>query len=130
MFIKSKESTSMSPRIVILDDIPLNVELLRDICFEAGFTNVCCYTDPATAIREIKNQGKPDLIITDNNMPGMKGTDVLKVLEEHFGSINALIVTAEPGKVDFIGKEYPILGKEMMFPLKLLEFVKQNLKAD
>jgi CheY-like chemotaxis protein len=120
----------MPLRIVIIDDMEFNTELFQDVCFQAGFTNVCCFTDPVLAIKEIKNQAKPDLIITDNNIPDMKGTDVLYELEKYFGAINAVIITAEPWKVEFIDKEYPILEKGLKFSKRLLEFIKRNLKAD
>ncbi len=120
----------MPPKIVIIDDLPANAELFQSICLDAGFINVCCFIDPVLALREIMNQGKPDLIITDNNMPGMKGTEVLKKLEEHFGEINAVIITAEPGEVEFIGKKYPVLKKEIGASKRLVEFLERNLKPD
>jgi CheY-like chemotaxis protein len=128
--IQKKESKPMSPKIVIIDDIPLSAELFQNICLEAGFLDVRCFNDPILAIQEIKNQGKPDLIITDNNMPGMKGTEVLKKLEDHFGEINAVIITSEPVKVEFIGKKYPILEKEVGAFKKLLDFLERNLKTN
>jgi CheY-like chemotaxis protein len=128
--IQKKESNSMSPKIVIIDDLPLNAELFQSICLEAGFINVVCFFDPMLAIQELKKQGKPDLIITDNNMPGMKGTEVLKKLEEYFGEINAVIITSDPGKVEFIGKKYPVFEKEIGAFKKLLEFLERNLKTD
>ena len=118
----------MAPKIVVIDDLPPNAELFQDICLDAGFADVRCFFDPVKALREIKDQGKPDLIITDNNMPEMKGTEVLKELERHFGEINAIIITSDPDKVEFSGRKYPIVEKEAG-PQRLLEFLERNLKS-
>ena len=102
----------MSFSIVIIDDIPQNADLFKDICLEAGFTNVRCFNDPVSAVGEIGNGERPDFIITDNNMPVMKGTEVLRALEKQFGGkLNAVVVTSDPGKVRFTGASYPVMEK-------------------
>jgi CheY-like chemotaxis protein len=118
----------MYPRIVIIDDMAMNAQLFSDICEMAGFTDVWTYYDPIQAIREIKIRGKPDLILTDYNMPNKKGTDVVYELETYFGEINAAIITADPFSVKFIGKKYPILEKGLEISQKLVEFLQSNLK--
>jgi CheY-like chemotaxis protein len=118
-----------SPKIVVIDDLPPSAALYQDICIEAGFSDVCCFCDPVQALTEMKSRSKPDLIITDNNMPEMKGTEVLRELEAHFGEINAVVVTSDPEKVKFTGKEYPIVEKEIGSQLRLMEFLERNLKV-
>jgi CheY-like chemotaxis protein len=118
----------MRPKIVVIDDLPPNAALFQDICIEAGFSNVYCFSDPVQALQEMKSQDKPDLIITDNNMPEMKGTEVLRELEAHFGEINAVVVTSDPEKVEFSGREYPVVEKEIGPPRRLIEFLERNLK--
>jgi two-component system, cell cycle sensor histidine kinase and response regulator CckA len=118
----------MYPRIIIIDDMPVNAELFKEVCVEAGFTNIWTYFDPVQALREIKIQGKPDLVLTDYHMPGKKGTEVIYELETYFRGINAAVITGDPLSVKFIGKQYPILEKGIAISNRLLKFLQSNLK--
>lgn len=66
--------------------------LLRDL----GFSNTYEADDGVTALPMLKN-GDFDFLITDWNMPGMTGIDLLRAVraDEKLGTLPVLMVTAE-----------------------------------
>ncbi len=62
----------MSPRALIIDDERAECELFADALRYAGFEPEWVQ-DPHRAL-EIVSQGLFDVVVTDLNMPGMKGT--------------------------------------------------------
>lgn len=68
-------------RILIVDDEPGNVELLRRLLEHAGLTKVESTNDPREAI-ELYVRFRPDLILLDLHMPHMSGLEVLDGLND------------------------------------------------
>ena len=66
-------------RVMILDDEPVNVELLERILTGAGLTNVETATHPADALERCARR-VPDLLLLDLHMPGMDGYAVMHAL--------------------------------------------------
>jgi putative two-component system response regulator len=66
-------------RILVVDDEPLNVELLADVLADAGFTEVETTTSPAQALRSCALL-TPDLLLLDLHMPGSDGFEVMDTL--------------------------------------------------
>lgn len=66
----------MSPRILILDDEPTIVTLLKDALTLEGY-EVEGVTRADEALR-IAGESRPDLVITDLTMPGMDGVEFYK----------------------------------------------------
>jgi len=66
-------------KILIVDDEPLNVELLRAIVVENGYTSVECVTDSAVALN-ICRDFQPDLILLDLMMAPLDGFAILEAL--------------------------------------------------
>jgi two-component system chemotaxis response regulator CheY len=69
--------------------------LLRDL----GFTNTSEADDGITALPMLQG-GKYDFLVTDWNMPGMQGIDLLKAVraDPNLASLPVLMVTAESKK--------------------------------
>ena len=71
--------------IIIADDDPDDIDLLREV-FENHpvYSKVLCYSNGAELIGAI-NEGemKPDVILTDINMPVMGGLEALDKLQLH-----------------------------------------------
>jgi len=65
--------------ILIVDDIPANVQLLSMMLIENGY-KVRKIIDPKRALTAINLQ-KPDLILLDIKMPGMNGYEVCRQLK-------------------------------------------------
>ncbi|OGG05644.1 MAG: metal-dependent phosphohydrolase [Candidatus Glassbacteria bacterium RIFCSPLOWO2_12_FULL_58_11] len=111
--LKIKESG----KILVVDDQPLNVELLEADLLSHGYEVVTAY-DGKSALEKVANES-PDLILLDVMMPGMDGFEVcrrLKIDQETL-LIPIVMVTAlsarddrirgiEVGVDDFLTKPY------------------------
>jgi len=103
-------------RILIVDDQPVNVELLEYLLTSTGYKDVRSTTDPRV-VASWHAEHHFDLIILDLQMPGMSGFDVMDALKplEPDGWLPVLVVTAQPdhklrafesGARDFISKPF------------------------
>jgi diguanylate cyclase (GGDEF)-like protein len=91
----------LNASILIVDDIPANVELLERMLELAGYTSVASTTDPLEVCR-LHRENQYDLILLDLMMPGMDGFQVMdcltKIEEGEFGGyLSVLVVTGQPG---------------------------------
>lgn len=80
--------------ILIVEDNPRNLKLVRDVLTVKGYTTMEAVT-AEDGIR-IAREHVPDLILMDIQLPGMNGIDALKVLrsEPSTAAIPVLAVTA------------------------------------
>jgi diguanylate cyclase (GGDEF)-like protein len=103
-------------RILVVDDQPVNVQLLEYLLKTTGYENVSSTTDPRQ-VASLHLKHRFDLIILDLHMPAMNGFDVMEALKplESETWLPVLVVTAEPDKKlaaleagarDFIGKPF------------------------
>ena len=103
-------------RILVVDDEPVNVQLLEYLLKTTGYENVSSTHDPRQVVA-LHLKHRFDLIILDLHMPGMDGFDVMEALKplESDSWLPVLVVTAEPDKKlaaleagarDFIGKPF------------------------
>jgi len=103
-------------RILIVDDEPVNVQLLEFLLKSSGYEAVASTTDPRQ-VATLHLQHQYDLIILDLQMPHMDGFQVMEALKpmERESWLPVLVVTAEPDKKlaaleagarDFIGKPF------------------------
>jgi putative two-component system response regulator len=112
-------------KILIVDDEPINVKVVRKYLRGAGYSNFVTTTDATTAIDLITKED-PDIILLDYMMPGVNGLDLLKWLrsQEQFKLTPVLILTAsteaeiklaalEAGATDFLPKP---LDPHELFP--------------
>jgi putative two-component system response regulator len=73
--------TSKTARILIVDDEPANVDVLRRMLQRAGFNRLASTNDPReAAVLYIKL--RPDLILLDLHMPEMDGLEVMDQLNQ------------------------------------------------
>ncbi len=88
-------------RFLVVDDFQTMRKIVKKVLGELGYTNVAEADDGKTAwplIEQAKNQGAPfEVIISDWNMPGMSGIDLLKhcKADARFKAIPFVLVTAE-----------------------------------
>lgn len=69
----------MPKRILIVEDEPRNMKLLRDLLLKIGY-EVLEATDGEQGI-QVAREGKPDLILMDIMMPKMDGLEATKILK-------------------------------------------------
>jgi len=82
--------------ILVVDDFSTMRRIIRNILRELGFHNILEAADGASALSMLAT-GSVDLLVTDWNMPGMPGLELLKRVRESsvFGSMPVLMLTAE-----------------------------------
>ena len=87
-----------SARILIVDDLPVNVALLEQLLAQAGYKNVSSTMTPQTvcALHAANNY---NLILLDLKMPDMDGFAVMaelgKITTDSY--LPVIVLTAEPG---------------------------------
>ncbi|HBS88033.1 MAG: hypothetical protein A2W91_10045 [Bacteroidetes bacterium GWF2_38_335] len=108
------------PLILIIDDMPANIQVLGNILYEKGY-NINISSSGTHALQSVKVMA-PDLILLDIQMPGMDGYEVCKILKTSPRTYNIPIIfltsITEPenilkgfelGAVDFITKPFNAL---------------------
>lgn len=83
-------------KILIVDDFSTMRRIIKNLLRDLGFTNTHEADDGTTALPMLRN-GDFDFLVTDWNMPGMSGIDLLKELrsDTKLSSLPVLMVTAE-----------------------------------
>jgi len=110
-------ATKNNGTILVVDDQPLNVELLENDLQEYGYDVITAY-DGATALEKMELE-QPDLVLLDVMMPGMDGFEVCRRIKGNQETIltPVVMVTAladkkdrirglEAGVDDFLTKPY------------------------
>jgi len=90
-------------RILIVDDFSTMRRIIKNLLRDLGFTNTQEADDGLTALPMLQT-GKFDFLVTDWNMPGMQGIDLLKAVraDEKLSSLPVLMVTAEQKKEQIV----------------------------
>ena len=109
--------TLKKPLILIVDDMPKNIQVLSNILYYKGY-NIRIATTGSQALESIKTKA-PDLILLDIQMPEMNGFEVCKILKANPDTkeIPIIFLTAviepekivqgfELGAVDYITKPF------------------------
>jgi two-component system chemotaxis response regulator CheY len=83
-------------KILIVDDFSTMRRIIKNLLRDLGFTNTVEADDGTTAL-PILQAGTVDFLVTDWNMPGMTGIELLRAVraDEKLKSIPVLMVTAE-----------------------------------
>lgn len=106
----------------IVDDTPMLAELVGHMLSSAGYKNIKTFDDPKEALDEIISNGNISMVITDYNMPGMTGSELLSAVYEYNSHIKGLIMSAEVGLVK---GEFNVLEKGKNFQSKLIQYLDQ-----
>lgn len=83
-------------KILVVDDFSTMRRIIRNLLRDLGYTNTHEADDGASALPMLKGGGF-DFLITDWNMPGMQGIDLLKSVraDPQLAHLPVLMVTAE-----------------------------------
>ncbi len=83
-------------KILIVDDFSTMRRIIKNLLRELGFTNTVEADDGQTALPKLQ-AGGIDFLVTDWNMPGMTGLELLKAVraDPNLSSMPILMVTAE-----------------------------------
>ncbi len=90
-------------KILIVDDFSTMRRIIKNLLRDLGFTNTVEADDGLTAL-PILDAGGIDFLVTDWNMPGMQGIDLLKHVraDNKLSKMPVLMVTAEQKREQII----------------------------
>ena len=83
-------------KILVVDDFSTMRRIVKNLLRDLGFTNTHEADDGNTALPMLQS-GNFDFLVTDWNMPGMQGIDLLKAVraDDRLKTLPVLMVTAE-----------------------------------
>ncbi|BEE16846.1 chemotaxis response regulator CheY [Aeromonas enteropelogenes] len=90
-------------KILIVDDFSTMRRIIKNLLRDLGYNNTHEADDGNTALPMLKN-GDFQFVVTDWNMPGMQGIDLLKAIrvDDKLKHLPVLMVTAEAKREQII----------------------------
>ncbi len=90
-------------RILIVDDFSTMRRIIKNLLTDLGYTNTAEADDGSTALVALA-QGNFDFVVTDWNMPGTTGIELLRAIraDERLKTLPVLMVTAEAKREQII----------------------------
>ena len=90
-------------KVLVVDDFSTMRRIVKNLLRDLGFTNIQEADDGTTALPMLQG-GSFDFVVTDWNMPGMQGIDLLKAIraDANLAHIPVLLITAEAKKEQII----------------------------
>ncbi|GAB2995730.1 chemotaxis response regulator CheY [Psychrosphaera aestuarii] len=90
-------------KILVVDDFSTMRRIIKNLLRDLGFTNVSEADDGSTALPMLQN-GDFDFVVTDWNMPGMQGIDLLREIrkDDKLKHMPVMMVTAEAKKEQIV----------------------------
>ena len=90
-------------KVLVVDDFSTMRRIVKNLLRDLGFTNIQEADDGSTALPMLQN-GDFDFVVTDWNMPGMQGIDLLKAIraDASLSHIPVLLITAEAKKEQIV----------------------------
>ena len=92
-----------SMKILVVDDFSTMRRIIKNLLKDLGFSNIQEADDGSTALPMLQ-QGDFDFVVTDWNMPGMQGIDLLRAIraDDKLKHLPVLMVTAEAKKEQIV----------------------------
>ncbi|MCW8934397.1 MAG: chemotaxis response regulator CheY [Gammaproteobacteria bacterium] len=90
-------------KILIVDDFSTMRRIIKNLLRDLGFNNTDEADDGQTGLPKLQS-GNFDFLVTDWNMPGMTGIDLLRAVraDEKLKTLPVLMVTAEAKKEQIV----------------------------
>jgi two-component system chemotaxis response regulator CheY len=90
-------------KILVVDDFSTMRRIIKNLLKDLGFSNIQEADDGSTALPMLQ-QGDFDFVVTDWNMPGMQGIDLLRNIraDDKLKHLPVLMVTAEAKKEQIV----------------------------
>jgi two-component system chemotaxis response regulator CheY len=94
---------SKDMKFLVVDDFSTMRRIIKNLLIDLGYANVTEADDGQTALPMLQ-QGNFDFLITDWNMPGMPGLDLLKAVraDARLSKMPVLMLTAEAKREQII----------------------------
>ena len=121
----SKAQSIPSRTILVVDDDPAILEMCEDLLTEAGFDVQTCGSGQEAL--EAADEQDFDVVLSDLQMPGIDGLELIAAMRERrpetpviimtaFGTIEAAVAAMRGGALDFVTK--PFRSEEMLVSLE------------
>jgi len=90
-------------KILVVDDFSTMPRIVKNLLNELGYADISEADDGKTALPMLQN-GSFDFVVTDWNMPGMPGIELLRAIraDERLKTLPVLMVTAEAQREQII----------------------------
>jgi len=90
-------------KVLVVDDFSTMRRIVKNLLRDLGFTNISEADDGSTALPMLQG-GDFDFVVTDWNMPGMQGIDLLKAIraDSNLAHLPVLLITAEAKKEQIV----------------------------
>src|SRR3990172_1840274 len=92
------EKNALNKTVLIVDDEPDTLELVKLVLESAGFKTVSA-ANGIEALKEV-DVSKPDLVLLDIMMPDMDGWEVFRKIKEKYSTLPIAILTAKAQNID------------------------------
>ena len=113
---KCEDPQSEAIRILILEDVPTDAELVKRELLREGIAFTSMWVDTREAFLEQLVDFSPDIVLSDYSMPQFTGREALELVKERHPSIPVIMVTGsinedtavecmKAGAVDYVIKE-------------------------
>lgn len=103
MNVSPEGALDKNMKVLVVDDFSTMRRIVKNLLRDLGFTNIQEADDGSTALPMLQG-GDFDFVVTDWNMPGMQGIDLLKAIraDASLAHIPVLLITAEAKKEQII----------------------------
>ncbi len=103
MNVSPEGALDKNMKVLVVDDFSTMRRIVKNLLRDLGFTNIQEADDGSTALPMLQS-GDFDFVVTDWNMPGMQGIDLLKAIraDSSLAHIPVLLITAEAKKEQII----------------------------
>ena len=90
-------------RLLVVDDSATMRRIIANTLKKLGYDDIAEAGDGSEALQQV-SAGKPDLILTDWNMPKMDGCEFVQKLRQNpeMGKVPVLMVTTQAEKADVV----------------------------
>ncbi len=103
MNVSPEGALDKNMKVLVVDDFSTMRRIVKNLLRDLGFTNIQEADDGSTALPMLQG-GDFDFVVTDWNMPGMQGIDLLKAIraDASLAHIPVLLITAEAKKEQIV----------------------------
>ena len=103
MNVSPEGALDKNMKVLVVDDFSTMRRIVKNLLRDLGFTNIQEADDGSTALPMLQG-GDFDFVVTDWNMPGMQGIDLLKAIraDVNLSHIPVLLITAEAKKEQIV----------------------------
>ena len=110
-------------RVLLVDDDPVNRELLRGLLVDLGFL-VGVAEDGAPALRAVESS-LPDIVITDLLMPNMNGADLVQALRARPSTANLPVIALSASAASAAHRDVALNGFDVVLtkPVRFTELL-------